>query len=163
MMKKLALVGFLIPAALSAENLNVTLAATPAGKVTIGSPVSLTATMTIGGRPALGPLELQNIHYTFSAQRSWPCQDAATIADDVTTPTVTWTPLKTGFYEISVRAVDKTPALPPIDPRRREPSATASLSHAGQYELFSGVDQVRQSDCMWEQSVLKTTFYTVKP
>jgi hypothetical protein len=116
-------------------NLSVTLAASP-GTVTLGSPVTLTATPSLLS-PKLNPQILwravpEHIRYTFTAQRTWPCATSVVIATNVATKTVTWNPSAAGVYDISVKAVYSIPATPVVkgaDTIRVNPTgATATAS-----------------------------------
>lgn len=150
-MKRLLLVilGCLLPAALIAAEaqpqitLSVSLAASPAGQVTVGSQVTLTATATTQPRqfPQLGALQ-QHIHYTFSAQRTSPSPDTVAIATNVLTKTVTWSPQNAGVYEISVRASIAPSGLPSPKDRRLAPFAVASLSNYKVLSVPTGPDLV---------------------
>jgi hypothetical protein len=145
----LVIFAFLLPAALIAAEahpqitLLVSLAASPAGQVTLGSQVTLHATATIQPRefPSLGAIH-QHIHYTFSARRTSPSPDTVAIATNVLTKTVTWSPQNAGEYEISVRATIPIPRLPLPDDRRLPPFATASLPNYKVVPAPTGPDLV---------------------
>jgi hypothetical protein len=128
----LVILACLLPAALIAAEpqitLSVRLAASPAGQVTVGNPVTLTATATTQPKeiPRLGDLQ-PHISYTFSAKRTSPSPDTVTIATNVSTKIVTWTPQNAGVYEISVRATIAASRLPWLQDQRLAPFATASL------------------------------------
>jgi CARDB len=146
----LVILGCLLPAALIAAEaqpqitLSVSLAASPAGQVTLGSQVTLHATAAIQPKefPKWGVIQ-QHIHYTFSAQRTSPSPDTVAIATNVLTKTVTWSPQNAGVYEISVRATYITPSgRPSLDDRRLAPFATASLPNYKVLPAPTGPDLV---------------------
>jgi hypothetical protein len=95
---------------------SVTLTSTPANQ----SSITLTARVTVssGATSARvpGTLVVDNrLRYTFKAQRTWPCADTITIAENITQPTVTWN--KAGEYTgftVHVTTVQTTP--PPVLP-----------------------------------------------
>jgi hypothetical protein len=128
----LVIVASLLPIALVAAepqmSISVTLSAAPAGQITLGAPVTLTATPSMNKPIELPPTRLgqPNIRYTFSAQRTWPCADSTVIAQSVATKTVTWNPQKAGVYQISVSARIVSRATVGGLPTRT-PQATASL------------------------------------
>lgn len=83
----------------------------PAGDVTKGTPITLTADL---GRE-IGALDKSRLRYTFSAQRTWPCADSFVIPNAPIGASgrpvlgmVTWTPPKAGIYTFEV-AVDYLP------------------------------------------------------
>ncbi len=124
--------------------LSVSLAASPAGQVTAGSPVTLTATVTTQPRefPKLGILQ-QHFRYTFAAKRTAPSPDTVTIATNVAANTATWTPQSAGTYDISVRATYAGPTtLPATTERIIPPSATASVTNYNVVAAPIGVDLV---------------------
>ncbi len=131
-MKRILLVilATLLPIALVAAepqmSISVTLSAAPAGQITLGAPVTLTATPSMNMPLPTTKLGQPNIHYTFSAQRTWPCADSTVIAQNVATKTVTWNPAKAGVYQISVSArIVSRETLGGL--ATRTPGATASL------------------------------------
>jgi len=142
------ILGCLLPAALIAAERQITLAvslvASPAAQVTVGNPVTLTATATTRPReiPRLGALQ-PHIRYTFSAQRTSPSPDTVTIATNVSTKTVTWSPQNAGVYDISVRATYSAPTRPlSIEDLRLAPFATASLPNYKVMPAPTGPDLV---------------------
>jgi hypothetical protein len=99
----------------------VTLSASPANSVTVGSPVVLTATVRTPGVSlspgAPAPIRRDRLRYTFKAQKNWPCPSAATLAENVSATsgsasptavthvsTFVWTPAaaQAGEYTLSV-------------------------------------------------------------
>jgi hypothetical protein len=124
--------------------LSVSLAASPAGQVTAGSPVTLTATATTQPHefPKIGILQ-QHIRYTFTAKRTAPSPDTTAIATNVTARTVTWTPQNAGTYDISVRATYVGPTtLPATTERIIAPTAIASVTNYDVVAVPIGVDLV---------------------
>jgi hypothetical protein len=136
----------LFPAALMAADipitLSVSLAASPAGQVTAGSPVTLTATATTKPHelPRLGILQ-QHLRYTFTASRTAPTPETVTIATNVATRIATWTPQNAGTYDISVRATYLRPATLPAE-RTILPTATATVANYNVVAAPVGVDLV---------------------
>ncbi|HJT16807.1 MAG TPA: hypothetical protein VJ853_05445 [Thermoanaerobaculia bacterium] len=107
----------------------MSLTANPATGITKGSPVALTANVT-ERRPFPLPrlTVLGNLRYTFTAQRTWPCSDAAqVIAQNASNATVNWTPPKAGLYtfRVSVSNFEKLPN-PPI---KNAPLAEATIGN----------------------------------
>jgi hypothetical protein len=109
--------------------IKVSLAANPNTGITKGSPVSLTATVT-ERKPFPSPKLTfgENLRYTFTAQRTWPCGDAAqTIAQNSPNATVNWTPPKAGLYtfRVNVTNFEKLPN-PPL---KSAPLAEATIGN----------------------------------
>jgi hypothetical protein len=74
------------------------------------TPITLTA--DLGRQFGFNPTRLR---YTFTAQRSWPCADSFTIAQNSANRTVTWTAPKAGIYTFEVEVTNlpsKNPAAP---------------------------------------------------
>jgi hypothetical protein len=135
----------LVPAGLMAAvvevqvRVSVTLAASPAS-VTLGSPVTLTATPTVTSSLKPNPLfpwraVPEHLRYTFTAERTWPCPASVAIATNVATKTVTWNPQAAGIYDFSVKAVYSVPSIPvlkggdTISIKPAGATATASLAN----------------------------------
>lgn len=110
------------------SDINVSLAANPSSGITKGSAVTLTATVS-EKKPFPQPkyLNLKNLRYTFTAQRTWPCSDAVQeIAQNSSNATVSWTPSKAGVYTFRV-AVTHFEKLP--SPVRVPPLAESALNN----------------------------------
>ena len=110
--------------------INVSLAANPATGITKGSAVSLTATVT-PKKPFPEPklTILSALRYTFTAQRTWPCSDAAqVIAQNSPNATVSWTPPKAGLYTFRVDVSHVEKVLPVLS-TRTAPLAETSIGN----------------------------------
>jgi len=131
MKRALCGLSLLLASSLSAATIeiNVSLTANPATGITKGSPVALTANVT-ERRPFPQPrlMVLGNLRYTFTAQRTWPCNDAMqVIVQNSANATVNFTPPKAGLYtfRVSVTNFEKLPVTPIKSP----PLAEASVGN----------------------------------
>ena len=144
---------------------SVTLAASPAAQLSLGSAATLTATATIQSKLGAALRVPANFRYTFSAQRTSPSSAAITIASNVSAKSVNWTPHDPGVYELSVRAtyVESRLAVPDL---HGAPYGTATLSN---YKVITtGADLIPvigpfTGECSYQNQDCSTCPYVTVP